>query len=865
MSQSRKREFEASSGITLARTTAPKLAPNYLDRRHLHRLLEGQAPGTTILVAPAGYGKTALVASWAATKKNVIWLTISQGDSLAEMSALFIQATRNLIPGFAPWFETDQPLRPTEIIRRWGNELIETGEDYIFVLDNLRVNIEKDIDVASRLVQQFPSNIHFVTLRSDALEESLAILASRGHLNIVEPHLLKFSEEETKALAETIGIEASNPVVEHIYKSSMGWPIVTSMLLNKYMRGKEVPDFEMLAASQNDPVRILADQVVDDLEPEILESVSMLSLVNEFDHSLAEVIMGNKYSFELINSIAIEGNLFTQSDIEKRTFSFSPLMREVLLNRIRKNPELKLHIHQHLASYFEESTRPHLALENAILCRDVERISRLFPDAIRMLQATGRGSEIIRFSKFAGDGSLEGTLKKSTVEVTGHLTNLSFGKVSTMIEQAFIDAEDSPLQPFVDQLFSGVKAYVDFAFGRFDEFEQSFTKALTDEDTGIVLAAEEKIALIRLAAARAFILDETEKIEELLTLAESLAKASRVKNNYLFMLSIRSMVQWQIGDYRAAYETSSAALDEFHKNGFVGIMGPLEVMFVKAKCLVEFARPREAHEIFKQIRELAREWSQWSWFYMASDYVARDLILKQQILEAQEFIKQDRILIAGIPVRNELARIADYSEIFLRYVGREWSRVEVLLGTVYPNRFTSQVQLHVDNGLGRKSTHQEVSNLPERTAREKIWKYLCLADLVIDQESLALIEIKKALQVGSSVGAKEVFLRQSDKYASLIIKIATETPTIYLEDLAASITERIRVNEARPDLLATSLTKRELEILRHLSTDRPISAIASSLHISINTMKTHLKNLYRKMEVDGRVAAVAKAKGLFIL
>jgi DNA-binding CsgD family transcriptional regulator len=65
--------------------------------------------------------------------------------------------------------------------------------------------------------------------------------------------------------------------------------------------------------------------------------------------------------------------------------------------------------------------------------------------------------------------------------------------------------------------------------------------------------------------------------------------------------------------------------------------------------------------------------------------------------------------------------------------------------------------------------------------------------------------------------------------------------------------------------LNASLTKRELEILRHLSTGNPISAIASTLHISQNTMKTHLKNVYRKIGAAGRDEAVAKAKTLYIL
>jgi ATP/maltotriose-dependent transcriptional regulator MalT len=123
-----------------------------------------------VLIAPAGYGKTSLVAEWAlAQRDRVIWLTITESDSLQDMSGLFIQATRNIIPGFAPWFEKEPGVRPVEIVRRWGNELLTTGKDYIFVIDNLRKHTSRDVDIASRLVEQFPPNIQFVTIRRDAI------------------------------------------------------------------------------------------------------------------------------------------------------------------------------------------------------------------------------------------------------------------------------------------------------------------------------------------------------------------------------------------------------------------------------------------------------------------------------------------------------------------------------------------------------------------------------------------------------------------------------------------------------------------------------------------------------------------------
>ena len=95
------------AGVTLSRTLVPTLPPQYLSRKHLFPLIENNLPGSTLVIAPPGYGKTSLIAEWASHHRDqVIWLTISEHDELQEMSALFIQATRNLIPGFAPWFES---------------------------------------------------------------------------------------------------------------------------------------------------------------------------------------------------------------------------------------------------------------------------------------------------------------------------------------------------------------------------------------------------------------------------------------------------------------------------------------------------------------------------------------------------------------------------------------------------------------------------------------------------------------------------------------------------------------------------------------------------------------------------------------
>ena len=178
--------FEVARGVTISRTLIPVLPPNYISRKNLFPLLENGPGSTSVVIGPAGFGKTSFVAEWVLSRpEKTIWLTLTERDSIADMAALFIQATRNVIPGFGAWFENEPALRPSEIVRTWGNDLLATGENYIFVIDNLRENTSRDVDIASRLVEQFPQNVQFITIRRDSIENVYATFSSRGLLKVI--------------------------------------------------------------------------------------------------------------------------------------------------------------------------------------------------------------------------------------------------------------------------------------------------------------------------------------------------------------------------------------------------------------------------------------------------------------------------------------------------------------------------------------------------------------------------------------------------------------------------------------------------------------------------------------------------------
>ncbi|TNV67659.1 hypothetical protein FGO68_gene4030 [Halteria grandinella] len=98
-----------------------------------------------------------------------------------------------------------------------------------------------------------------------------------------------------------------------------------------------------------------------------------------------------------------------------------------------------------------------------------------------------------------------------------------------------------------------------------------------------------------------------------------------------------------------------------------------------------------------------------------------------------------------------------------------------------------------------------------------------------------------------------------------MVKAAAAQPTVFRESVVHEMTERIKAKNSDTGALEEKLTAREFEILKHLTTGVPLSAIARQLHISQNTMKTHLRNVYRKLGVDGRYSAVEKAKKLLLI
>ena len=213
---------------------------------------------------------------------------------------------------------------------------------------------------------------------------------------------------------------------------------------------------------------------------------------------------------------------------------------------------------------------------------------------------------------------------------------------------------------------------------------------------------------------------------------------------------------------------------------------------------------------------------------------------------------------------HDLTFIPDVNELYARYLIKDIERIELLLSRVPNLVVVNQIRALIMEWQG-KDMIKWIEALPEETNREKLYKFIAYAEYYQDKESVAISYMLQALEIIEKTGSVETILRQHE-LLEIILKAISKKPTVFLEDLASKITERINAqNLQNQEGLPVPLTSRELEVVRHLSTGKPISSISVLLHVSMNTMKTHLRNIYRKLDVDGREKAVAKAKELFLI
>jgi len=859
-------EQTSSQGVRLQRSRPPAISPSFLSRKELFSLFEDQTPGATLVVAPAGYGKTTLVSEWVqASARPTIWYTADINDSFEDFKEHLIDAIEEFIPNWKSLSRKTDPLSGTSSIKDLVKIVGAYPGQVNFVIDFARGTHEGILPFRQLLIDAVPDNVHIVIIRRTTLDTSLSRYASLGNLTLITSTDLKFSNSELAAVASINNVNLNKNGNAAELNLCNGWPAAVQLMCRNIGKGNAHSKFADAITANVNPLNVLALDAYNTLSENLRNMILKLSLVEEFDAEIASLILGKEYSESFINKLVTDGLFLTASTTRNRTFRFNPLVYEALTQIPQNDVEIAKTTHSLLAAHFLEHDEPSKALDHAFASGDKEFFGELFRSNVREMADIGRGDLLIKWSHFAGDDSAHGELMRKTIKVIGHLVNADFLKAEAMAAELESLTQASAENSFINKLCAMVRSHVYFARGDFSRAVESFDNAVFSPDQSpSSLQSGEHVALLRLAAGNAFLHDDFEELRRCYENAKELVAINISPNSAYYLNCINAMLLYSEGQYFQAAEVARIVRAQAQENNYRTFLAPLDMLMVTARCLLEASRLDEAIQTCKLIMDLARELEIWPWYFMAEGTIIRIQISQGQHSQAFDAISRQRDALKSFSLRNELSWLVDMSEIYLKAALKDESRVEELANRMPQIELVRQIQLGYKFIRDPKKTLILISSMPEVTAREKIQKWLVEANANSGHEKLASASLSKALELGAECGYHEYFLRQIHLYP-LIIKAAANKPTIYLENLAKDMSDRINMITHSSGELEEKLTNRELEILKHLNSGNAISSIAKSLHISQNTMKTHLRNTYRKLDADGRHSAVDKAKKLLLI
>ena len=849
--------------IDRSRILVPAVPASFISRKHLFHLFETGLPGITVVAAPAGYGKSSLVSQWAqGSQLPTVWLNVNAADSTQSFFAHVLAAIRVKFPDFGSDFENEPSANPLLNVKKLTEAAGDLKEAFNFVLDNGPADSPEVTTVAQALIDFLPNNVHLIIVRRVTPTTSLARYASLGNLSLITSQDLKFSDAEISKIAEINGLQQLDDDSSKLIDRCEGWPAAVQMITRSIARGNQNSKFEIESGSS--PLAVLALETINSLNAENKSKISRLVLLSEFDLETAAIVLGEDFSESFINKLATDGLYVSVSSGPDRVYRFNDIVYEVLSHQEFGDPRENKKIHEKLASHFWERGDYGKALDHVFKSDNKEKFKVYLDTSIRHMAVIGRGDQLIKWSEYAGDSSPLGDVMKKTIKVVGHLVNLEFARAEALATELEIISEQSKELEFLNQLTSMAFAHIYFARGEFTRSLAMIDRALMSDSPYESIENTDRIALLRLKAGIHFLYDQPEEINECLKKARILLNSGNVINAPYYITCITSLSLWCEGRFFEAAEHASIAINQALIAGYASISAPLDAYMVLARCQLELSQLDKAVETSTVLFEKSTDSNIWPWALMAEGTRARINITKGQIPQMMEIVKQQREKLAELRSPHELSWLIDITEVFLRFVLDDWERAEELLRRMPKIEMVRQIDLNAKFQSDPRKIPALVDGLPENTPRERVNKFLYQATINIDHENLALAHLNKALEIGAEVGYHEYFVRQHRLYP-IMVKAAAAQPTVFRESVVQEMTERIQAMNSDTGALEEKLTARELEILKHLTTGIPLSAIAKQLHISQNTMKTHLRNVYRKLGVDGRHTAVEKAKKLLLI
>ncbi len=348
----------------------------------------------TLLVAPAGYGKTTAVLSWAADqgKATVAWYATGPEDRSVERFWLYLGGALAAADprlagildedGLCDTFAKSLPAIDAAITRLYAYD-----RPLAIVLEDLHCVAGGDEIMASlrHLVRHMPPHVHIVATSRRPLSLPLAKMRVEGSLVEVGEDDLAFGPEETARFFQMQGLELSSGQLDEAAHLTHGWPAGCRLVALLCADGAAPTGGRSIDRARDDLQDYLFEEVLESIDPAVVRFMVETSLVDSFNISLAKALTGLPLDEVMSRIDAVVGDgLFVECverDGGEAWYRYQPLLADLLRNRsARLDQGELLATYGRIFRWYEANGYYEAAVEVATRIHDYAQIRRLIVD-----------------------------------------------------------------------------------------------------------------------------------------------------------------------------------------------------------------------------------------------------------------------------------------------------------------------------------------------------------------------------------------------------------------------------------------------------------------------------------------------------
>ncbi|HEV7204258.1 MAG TPA: LuxR C-terminal-related transcriptional regulator [Jatrophihabitans sp.] len=887
---------------------APARRGDAVARPRLYERLGHAAAPLTVVSAPAGFGKTTLVAEWLARGSSPLaWVSLDERDNDPALFWTYltaaIQSAANGVGATArQLLSSDAPVDVA--LPALLNDLTELPAGITLVLDDYHLIESSDIHEAMAfLLEHLPPNLHVVLATRADPPLPLARMRAQGRLAEVRAADLRFTAAETATyLNEPMALGLDEAQLTTLTGRTEGW-IAALQLAALSLRGLDDADTFIAEFAGDDRYVFdyLAEEVLTRQPAAVRDFLLRTSVLERLTGPLCDAVTGRADGRATLVELERANLFLVPLDARREWYRYHHLFADVLRAHLREDRPAELTgLHTRASAWFEAAGDPAEAARHALAAGDLDRTAELVELMMPMLQRERRETELHRWLRALPDDVVQARPVLG-VAFVGALAQVSdfetvearLGRIESMLRSAdgtwcvqppagvvVADANAYRSVPAAVELYRAALALTQGdPEGTVAHARASTALAPADDD--LVRSAAGALAGLALWAGG----DLSGAHAAYSATVAGLTRVGWLADAIGCRITLGDLcrTQGRLGDALRTYEAGLAV--NATTTAAEPLRGTADMHVAAAEVLIDrddlvaaagqlaAADRLGAHNGLPQNpyrRRVAAARMQ----LIEGDLDAALTLLDEAVhvyagdyapdvrpvpaLRARLRIRRGELSEAaswaagrGLSPGDDLSYLREYEHVTLArlLLARHQAEPE---GTALEDAVALLERLldAADAG-GRHGTVTEILVL------------LALAHQARAELPEALDRLERAVVLAQSEGNVRVFADEGQPMATLLRTLARRTvaPAFVRRLLHATTSAPTPTDQA----LIEPLSNRELEVLRMLATDLDGPDIARRLSVSLNTMRTHTTHIYTKLGVTNRRAAVRRAEEIELL